>query len=323
MAEGEPEPVRLFEDGEIQANDVRSTAGNVYERLAQRLSTFSQLAIQSADIQTWNEVLRLYQRANKDFAQLTRELDQFTSSNNREGALPVLRRMETLVVTVNAHVRELVLLADIRDRHSFNAEALRDVVQQQVETARAHLSAELDTAVAHAREQVENGIKELLGLKAELQLSGNFHSTVQKRMKANKHASWWSFAFATACLAVLAVAMIAPLYIEAFPSDVASTVLFRFSVGLPILLLWSHLVALNRTYRVAALKYENILGFLGGGASEIAEVTKRLKEIDSEEHRRLLAMIMGLDDLTHTVVKPMSPAQLRKLLGPLLGDREK
>jgi hypothetical protein len=158
--------------------------------------------------------------------------------------------------------------------------------------------------------QINNGIDNLLNLKAELGLHQNFSENLRKVKKTSFITKYTYF-----CTFILSLVGIGAFIFGSFFIDKINTleifekISLRIGVTISLGFLSYFLFNQFKLYQLMHLKYIHLDNFLGGGATYITQIIGQDDELKKNTNQRLADMFMEIDDMTSTIKKMKHPTE--------------
>lgn len=158
-------------------------------------------------------------------------------------------------------------------------------------------------------EDINVGIKNVIDLKAELGLEGEFGEKIKVEL-ASAEAKERSFmkALVLSVILIPIAILIVQFVVNLEPS---AKYVVQGSISFSLLCISYFFFSQYRTYMAIRLRYTHLDGFLGGGATFISQLLKSNDdELKSEVNRKLAELFMGLDDVLQMVQKTKHPTEI-------------
>lgn len=158
-------------------------------------------------------------------------------------------------------------------------------------------------------DDINVGIKNVIDLKAELGLEGEFGEKIKVEL-ASAEAKERSFmkALVVSILLIPIAILIVQFVVNLDPS---AKYVVQGSISFSLLCISYFFFSQYRTYMAIRLRYTHLDGFLGGGATFISQLLKSNDdELKSEVNRKLAELFMGLDDVLQMVQKTKHPTEI-------------
>lgn len=189
-------------------------------------------------------------------------------------------------------------------RHdSVETESLKQEVIKNIENDFLSLKASISS-------QIETGINNVIGLKAEIGLQKNFKENIEAELK-NSDRNKLVFLG----LFVIAVFAIPSFFLSTVKLDIfkdlkdLDLIFLRSGVTVTLTVLSYFFFSQYRLQQLISLRYSHLYGFLGGGATYIGQIAGNDEDIKKEINKKLAYLFMELDDVFGLVKKNGHPAE--------------
>ncbi|WP_421802697.1 hypothetical protein [Flagellimonas sp.] len=181
-----------------------------------------------------------------------------------------------------------------------------------IEELKAELIEKIDSDMVTIKnsiiESVNEGIQNVVNLKAELGLSKNFADNLEKDRKT---ANITRFAFLGAF--ILSILIIGIWVIFSYDLKIMTDlelyekIAVKIGVAIPLGFLSYFFFNQFKIYQLIHLKYSHLSNFLGGGATYISQLIGQDTESRKTTNQKLATMFMEIDDLMSTIKKQKHP----------------
>lgn len=151
--------------------------------------------------------------------------------------------------------------------------------------------------------KLEEGINNLVSLKAEMQLEGNFEKNIKWQLNYSTTGKWIFFVLFVG--SILGIGGL--LFITKTDDITAKNVIFRFGFTIPLAILSYFFFSQYKLYHVVSMKFSHLNNFIGGGATFISQLTGQNAENRVEINKKLAEMFLEIDDILLSIKKVKYP----------------
>ena len=161
-------------------------------------------------------------------------------------------------------------------------------------------------------EKLDTGIKNLLDLKSELGLAGNFGEQISNELKSStRQKSVFMTLFISSLLAIPLFIVVTSVITQSFSLTETAEITIKASISITLLFMSYFFFSQYKLYQLISLKYTHLTGFLGGGATFIAQlIESENEELKVEVNRKLADLFMGQDDILGLIQKNRHPSEV-------------
>jgi len=230
---------------------------------------------------------------NQKWSQLQRsadisQLDIFFKEGNK-----LFDEMEAYISSIPVH-----------SGSSNEVESLKKEIMSRIESDIINLK----TAISV---QIEEGIKQLVGLNAELGLEKNFKANIEKDLeKANYHRYGFlgAFILTVVCIPIF----LASTFFSESISELAyiEIVTLRVGVTISLAILSYFFFSQYKIYQLISLRYSHLFGFLGGGATFINQLIGGDAKSKEDVNKKMAELFLELEMLNNQVKSSSHPVEM-------------
>lgn len=225
------------------------------------------------------------------------------------------KKKQLLVEKIEAFMKMYQSLDDYRVKHSsvgrLEEKFLGRIteLEQSVFNDTQQRIEELTTTV---REDIKEGIHDLLSLKSEIGLAKEFGEKIKIELAtAKEKETMFMNLFIRTLLVIPIILTIIYFVVNWMKIEGNSIYILQGSVSIPLLFISLFFFSQYRTYMMIRLRYTHLDGFLGGGATFIAQLLESDNpEFKLEINKKLAEMFMSLDDVLKMVQRSKHPTEL-------------
>lgn len=296
---------KIFDKNELEGKtdpQLQQAAQEIKQRFDQKRGFYHQLRNQYFVIDSWDDLNKKIVEFDKDsFAPWNQQWKNHQRFNNAqqiityfESALPFYEEMDEFVSNLTPQKTD-----------SPEIESLKEEVLHNIESDILSLKADIAS-------QIDEGINNVLGLKAELGLEKNFGQNISTELVASeKYRNRFMTGFIAAILAIPAF-LFSSFYFEFFKS-LNEIEVYSLRVGASISLgfLSYFCYSQYKLYQIICLRYSHLSGFLGGGATFISQlIGSEDNEVKRDINKKLAELFMELEEVFGLVKKNNHPAEI-------------
>ena len=296
---------RIFDKNELEGKagpQLQQAAQEIKQRFDQKRGFYHQLRNQYFVIDSWDDLNKKIVEFDKDsFTPWNQQWKNHQRSNNAqqiieyfESALPFYEEMDGFVSNLTPQKTD-----------SPEIESLKEEVLHNIESDILSLKADIAS-------QIDEGINNVLGLKAELGLEKNFGQNISTELTASeKYRNRFMTGFITAILAIPAF-LFSSFYFEFFQSlDEIEVYSLRVGASISLGFLSYFCYSQYKLYQIICLRYSHLSGFLGGGATFISQlIGSEDNDVKRDINKKLAELFMELDEVFGLVKKNNHPAEI-------------
>ncbi|WMX12424.1 hypothetical protein [Aureispira sp. CCB-E] len=185
-------------------------------------------------------------------------------------------------------------IASIVISHSDEVESLKREVLEKIDQDMAQIKIDV-------LEKINEGINNVVSLKAELGLNKNFEDSIsQERENAKKIKQYYLWSF-IASMIIISTLIILSFFLKSISQlDLFSRISIRLSI-IPLGILSYFLFTQFKLHQLLDLKYTHLNNFLGGGATYISQLISQDPESKKIINQKIANMFMDINDLISRV----------------------
>ncbi|WP_394126221.1 hypothetical protein [Vibrio hepatarius] len=284
----------------LSNNELKDAAIAMKTRVESRRQYYNQVRNCIFEREKWSEYNIAYNEFEKNFyPNWNNQWGQLQTNNHLNSYEAYFERLNEASAKVEAVLDKINPTSELL----LTTESLRDKLLDSVRS-------EVNDLKDMVKTEIESGIKDLIGLKAELRLSGNFADSIEKELSASEtYKSRFMCGF-IGSLILIPLFWLGIAYINSLLS--LSTVdvnVLRLGVSIPLFILSYFLFNQYKLYQMMSVRYTHLKGFVGGGASFISTlVDSEDKAVKLETNKALAELFMRNDEVFGLVKKNDHPA---------------
>lgn len=284
----------------LAPNLVQQKGQEIKQRFDQRRSFYNSLRNNQIDFDKWITL-------NKELSDFDRT--NYPNWNNQWNNIYRTSNVNNYISYFNQGI-------DIFKTFEENAdiENYRPIVQHSdgIEELKAELIEKIDSDMVTIKnsiiDSINEGIQNVVNLKAELGLSKNFADNLEKDRRT---ANVTRFAFLGAF--ILSILLIGIWVVYSYNLKIMAglelyeKIAVKVGVAIPLGFLSYFFFNQFKIYQLIHLKYSHLSNFLGGGATYISQLIGQDTESRKTTNQKLATMFMEIDDLMSTIKKQKHP----------------
>lgn len=305
---------KIFDKSELEGLNgapLQQAAQEIKSRFDQKRGFYHQLRNQYFVIEHWDDLNKKivefdrdkFNPWNQQWANHQRSSNTDQIINFFESAIPFYEEMDNYVSDIT-----------VKQTSNPEIEALKKEVLQHIENDILSLKADVTS-------KIDEGINNVLGLKAELGLEKNFGENITSELKAaTTYRNRFMTAFIMAILSI-PIFLFSTYYLEFF-KNLKDIEVYSLRIGLTVSIAFLSYFAFSqyKLYQLICLRYSHLSGFLGGGATFISQlIGTENNDVKRDMNKKLAELFMELEDVFGLVKKNNHPAEISMdKLGKLL-----
>ncbi|WP_304543936.1 hypothetical protein [Sulfurimonas microaerophilic] len=296
---------RIFEDNEIEGKtgtELQQATQQIKQRFDQKRGYYHNLRNQQTFFENWNELnQRIIDFDTKYFTPWNQQWATIQRTNNPQS---ILTSFQNALVFFN-DMDEFILSISNTNQNSEEIESLKTEILQHVERDILDLKANISS-------EIERGINNLVGLKAELGLQKNFKDNIDTELKTSMKFRFRFMSGFMITLFLLPMLVLSTYYFDIF-KNINTTELYVLRIGITIsLAFFSYfLYSQYKLYQIICLRYSHLQGFLGGGATFIGQIIgSENSELKQDINKKLAELFMELEHVFGVAKKSSHPAEI-------------
>jgi len=296
---------RVFEEEEFEGKagpQLQQLSQEIKQRFDQKRGFYHQLRNQHSVFDSWNELnKKIIEFDQQKFNPWNQRWANIQRTNDPNQIIQYFKEGQEFYDEMDNFIKEITE----RYSHSPEIESLKDEILRNIESDILELKADIST-------QVEKGINDVLGLKAELGLQKNFQENIDDELRrSTKFRNIFLWSFIIGMLSIPAFLFFS--YTNHFLSDYTTLEKYtlRFAYTISVGFLSYFFFGQYRLYQLITLRYSHLNGFLGGGATFISQIIgTEDSEVKKEINKRLAELFMELEEVFGLVKKNNHPADI-------------
>jgi len=295
----------LFEEKEFEGKvgpQLQQLSQEIKQRFDQKRGFYHQLRNQYFVIDSWNELnKKLIEFDQQKFNPWNQQWANIQRTNDPNQIIQYFKSGQKFYDEMDDFIKEITG----NYTHSPEIESLKSEILRNIESDILEMKTDISA-------QVEKGINDVLGLKAELGLQKNFQENIDEELeRSTKLRNIFLGSFIISLLSIPAFLFFS--YTNHFLSDytVIEKYTLRFTYTISAGFLSYFFFGQYRLYQLISLRYSHLNGFLGGGATFISQIIgTEDSEVKKEINKRLAELFMELEEVFGLVKKNSHPADI-------------
>lgn len=296
---------KIFDRSELEGKteaQLQQAAQEIKQRFDHKRAFYHHVRNQYFVVDKWDQLNRKVIEFDKDkFTPWNQQWKNYQRSND---AQQVIAFFESVLESYKEMDEFVSTLAPQRS-DSQEIESLKKEILQNIESDILSLKTNIAT-------QIDTGINNILGLKAELGLEKNFGENIATELESSKtYRNRFMTSFISAILAI-PLFLLSSFYFEFF-KNLSQTEIYSLRIGASISLgfLSYFCYSQYKLYQLICLRYSHLSGFLGGGATFISQlIGSENSDVKRDINKKLAELFMELEDIFGLVKKNNHPAEI-------------
>ena len=296
---------KLFEEEEFEGKtgpQLQQLSQEIKQRFDQKRGFYHQLRNQYFVIDSWNELnKKLIEFDQQKFNPWNQQWANIQRTNDPSQIIQYFKSGQEFYDEMDNFVKEITG----NYTHSPEIESLKSDILRNIESDILELKTDISA-------QVEKGINDVLGLKAELGLQKNYQENIDEELgRSTRFRNIFLGSFIVILLSIPVFLFFS--YTNHFLSDYTTIEKYtlRFAYTISVGFLSYFFFGQYRLYQLISLRYSHLNGFLGGGATFISQIIgTEDSEVKKEINKRLAELFMELEEVFGLVKKNSHPAEL-------------
>ena len=296
---------KVFDKSELEGKvdpQLQQSAQEIKQRLDQKRNFYHQLRNQYFAVDCWDELNKKIIEFDKDsFTPWNQQWKTHLRSNN---AQQIITYFESALLFYE-EMDEFVSNLAPQKTDSPEIESLKEEIMHNIENDILSLKADIAS-------QIDEGINNVLGLKAELGLEKNFGQNISTELGASeKYRNRFMAGFIASILAI-PLFLLSSFFFEFF-KNLNDIEVYSLRAGASISLgfLSYFCYSQYKLYQLICLRYSHLSGFLGGGATFISQlIGSEDNDVKRDINKKLAELFMELEDIFGLVKKNNHPAEI-------------
>lgn len=269
-------------------------------RLDQRRDTLERLIAEVWDVAAWTEARRVWEDFLPSWQTELKTFDELVSKTQNDAAQQHLRKADRMLCETDKSLSQYLATATPVSLHIAETK-LADEVGTRVDASHRHAVAEIESL----RDQLRDVTTRLEEMQRKKVLEKSFGEHVAT-LKSN--AVWGGRLWLAAFLGGL---LVIPLLVHKYLDK--TEWVERLPLAVPLAVFVYFCFHEMKFHRLARIRYENLQGFISGGASEIGEMISGASNPPADATRalnhRLAEILLNIDDLATTTRKSGLPSK--------------
>lgn len=294
----------IYEISELEGLNgpsLQHKANEIQQRFNQKRTYFHQIR-NSPFItnENWNELNKKivefdttqFKNWNQQWSNVSRQQNLNNYLNHFNRGVEIFGELEDLVNDISP-----------KFEHSEGVEVLKEEILTKVDN-------DLNSLASEIKKQVENGIQDLVALKAEYKLQDTFAESIKTQKTNSEKKKNLLFKLFVGSVILIPLMVLSSFLI---PKISSLEIWFQWSIRLLISvtlgILSVFLYNQYKTYHLIHLKYSHLYNFIGGGATFVAELVGLEESLKKEFNKKVANMFIDIDDILLSVRKAKHPSE--------------
>lgn len=280
---------------------IQQKGNEIHQRFAQKRSYFHQVR-NSPFISTdnWNELNKKlvefdnnqFKTWNQQWSNISRQQNVNSYSTHFDKGQEIFKELEELINEVSP-----------KFEHSESVEALKEEILTKVDN-------DINSLASEIKKQVEDGIQDLVALKAEYKLQDTFAESIKTQKSNSKTQKDLFFKLFVGSVVLIPILVLTSFLI---PKINNLEIWFQWSIRLLISvtlgILSVFLYNQYKIYHLINLKYSHLYNFIGGGATFVAELVGLKESLKKEFNKKVANMFIDIDDILAIIKRAKHPTE--------------
>lgn len=294
---------KIFQKEEIEGKTgtvLQKQTIQIKQRFDQKRNFYHQLRHQPLYFDHWNELHNKIIEFDQEFTKWNQQWANVQRSNNINSIINSFTTAEIFYSEMDDYISDLqVGSSDSDELQAFKKEILESV-ERDVLNLQANIYSE-----------IEKGINNLVGLKAEMGLEKNFKDNIDVELTNSKKGRKWFFISFIGSVLLIPLTIFFTYKLKLFQTiDVIDLYIIRVGLVLSIGFLSFFLYKQYRLFQIICLRYTHLQGFLGGGATFISQIIgSENTELKQEINKKLAELFMEIELVFGEAQKSSHPAE--------------
>lgn len=293
-----------FEEEELinlEPQALQVKANEIHQRFAQRRNYYHQFRNSPFIKQdNWNDLNKaLLDFDASDFRNWNQRWNNVSKQQNTESYITHFHEGENIFNRMDDLVENFRPKVDKSD----DVEEFKNEILTKIDN-------DINLLTAEVREQISEGLQDLIDLKAEYKLQDTFASSIKtQRDNSLTSRNWFMFLFVGSLILIPTFVLIS-FSIDSYAEldlNLQWGVRITFAISLAILSIF--LFNQYKVYQILYLKYTHLYNFIGGGATFISELIGLEESSKKEINRKLANMFIEIDDIMSSIKKSKHPSE--------------
>ena len=296
---------KMFNGDEFESKagtQLQQTAQQTKQKFDQKRNRYHQLRNQIIIGYDWDELNeKIIDFDNNYFIPWNQKWNTIFRANN---AIQLKAFFEEGVVFFDKMDEYISSLQSLQG-NSEEVEALKSEIIQHIEKDILDLKTTISS-------EIEKGINDLIGLKAEWGLQKNFKENIDSELTTAMTFRFRFMAGFMTTLLLLPIFVLSTYYFDMF-KNIGTTELYVLRIVTTISLgLFSYfLYSQYKLYQIICLRYSHLQGFLGGGATFISQIIgSENSELKQDINKKLAELFMELEHVFGFAKKSSHPVEI-------------
>lgn len=295
----------IFDESEIEGKsgiELQQSTQQVKQRFDQKRAYYHQLRNQPTFFENWDELnKKIIEFDTKYFNPWNQQWANVQRSNNAQQILTVFQN----AIVFFKEMDDFVISILNRNQNSEEIESLKIEILQHVERDVLDMKANISS-------EIERGINDLIGLKAELGLQKNFKDNIDSELTTAMTFRFRFMASFMSTLLLLPIFLLSSYYFDMLKSiDTTELYILRSAITISLGLFSYFLYSQYKLYQIICLRYSHLQGFLGGGATFISQIIgSENSELKQDINKKLAELFMELEHVFGFAKKSSHPVEI-------------
>lgn len=296
---------------ELDDSNATSKANAIKANFNEKKGFYSKLGETPAAITFWLDYKETFTLFSSEFSALERDWHSALNSKNKHVLADYFEKVSNLFGAFQIYLEDKMP----NETRSGDIEKIKQEVLLDFEEKSKKVSEKIESSInelsSHLKERVDAGIRDILDLKSELGLAKNFGSQISSELESSGRQKRIFFSLFVATLLCIPLLVFLSSYLESM-LNIASINggIIKFSISISMLFLSYFFFSQYKIYQMINLRYIHLMGFIGGGATFIAQlIESENEELKIEINRKLAHLFMGLDDILGLIRRNKHPSE--------------
>ncbi|WP_036380060.1 hypothetical protein [Muricauda sp. MAR_2010_75] len=285
----------------LNGASLQQMANEIQQRFAQKRSYFHQ--IRNSPFITndnWNELNKKivefdttqFKAWNQQWSNVSRQQNLNSYINHFDKGVEIFGELEDLVNDISP-----------KFEHSESVEALKEEILTKVDN-------DINSLASEIKKQVEDGIQDLVALKAEYKLQDTFAESVKaQKTNSEKQKNRFFNLFVSSVILIPLMVLSSFLIPKVNDLEIWFQWSIRLLVSITLGILSVFLYNQYKIYHLIHLKYSHLYNFIGGGATFVAELVGLEESLKKEFNKKVANMFIDIDDILMSIRKAKHPSE--------------
>lgn len=294
----------IFDKSELENLNgpaIQQKGNEIHQRFAQKRGYFHQVRNSpfiSSD--SWNELnKKIVEFDNNQFKTWNQQWSNISRQQNVDSYLNHFNKGQDIFKELEDFINEI----SPKFEHSESVEALKEEILTKVDN-------DINSLASEVKKQVEDGIQDLVALKAEYKLQDTFAESIKSQKTSSEKQKDRFFNLFIGSIVLIPIMILVTFLIPKI-SDLE--IWFQWSLRLVISgtlgVLSVFLYNQFKIYHLINLKYSHLYNFIGGGATFVAELIGLEESLKKDFNKKVANMFVDIDDILASIKKAKHPTE--------------